>query len=58
MSVRIWKSEDGQDWIEYTFLLASVALDIAGLTVQTGAGMTSAWNTANNVLTAAGRSAS
>lgn len=58
MLLRVWRHEDGQDLIEYTLLLAFVALAAAGLTIQTGGGAAAIWNAANNLLTSANRSAS
>ena len=48
-----WKQEEGQDLIEYTLLLAFVALAAAALFIPAGASVTSIWNSANNILNVA-----
>lgn len=50
---QIGKDEEGQDLIEYTLLLAFVALVAAGLFVQAGNVTAGIWGTANSVLTSA-----
>ena len=47
---RLWKGEEGQDLIEYTLLLAFVALVAAGLFIQAGNVTAGIWTTANSVL--------
>jgi len=51
MLKQIWRSEDGQDLIEYTLLLAFVALVAAGLFIQAGSVTAGIWGTANKLLT-------
>jgi Flp pilus assembly pilin Flp len=53
-----WKDEDGQDLIEYTLLLAFVALVAAGLFIQAGTVTAGIWGTANSMLTSANKAAS
>jgi Flp pilus assembly pilin Flp len=53
-----WKEDEGQDLIEYTLLLAFVALVAAGLFIQAGNVTAGIWGTANSVLTSANSAAS
>jgi Flp pilus assembly pilin Flp len=53
-----WKEDEGQDLIEYTLLLAFVALVAAGLFIQAGTVTAGIWGTANSVLTSANAAAS
>ena len=55
---RFWRSEDGQDLIEYTLLLAFVALVAAGLFIQAGTVTAGIWGAANSMLTSANTAAS
>ena len=48
-------SEDGQDLIEYTLLLAFIALASAALFVGTGQGVHDVWSRGNAVLKTANR---
>ena len=48
-----WKEDEGQDLIEYTLLLAFVALVAAGLFIQAGNVTAGIWGTANTILTSA-----
>ena len=52
------KDEDGQDLIEYTLLIAFVALASAVIFVGAGTSVSSIWGTASNNLTNAATSAS
>jgi Flp pilus assembly protein, pilin Flp len=53
------RDEQGQDLIEYTLLLAFVALAAAGLFSSVGGSVTTIWGTASNQMsTAAGSTAS
>ena len=53
--VRIWADDRGQDLIEYTLMLAFVALASAALFTSAGASVNSIWSTADSQLsTAAG----
>ena len=47
---RVWQDESGQDLIEYTLLLAFVALVAAGLFIQAGNVTAGIWGTANSIL--------
>jgi Flp pilus assembly pilin Flp len=53
-----WNDEQGQDLIEYTLLLAFVALASAALFIGAGGNISKIWNTANTQLTNAATSAS
>ena len=53
MLKQIWRNEEGQDLIEYTLLLAFVALVAAGLFIQAGSVTAGIWGTANSILTSA-----
>jgi Flp pilus assembly pilin Flp len=55
---QLWKNEEGQDLIEYTLLLAFVALVAAGLFIQAGNVTAGIWGTANSILTSANKAAS
>jgi Flp pilus assembly pilin Flp len=46
----LWKDEQGQDLIEYTLLLAFVALASAGLFIGVGGNINSIWTITNNTL--------
>ena len=52
------KDEQGQDLIEYTLLLAFVALASAALFISAGGSISTIWTTANSHLTNAATSAS
>ena len=53
-----WNDDEGQDLIEYTLLLAFVALVAAGLFIQAGNVTAGIWTTANSVMTTANSAAS
>jgi len=53
----IWNDEQGQDLIEYTLLLAFVALASAALFIGAGGSFKSIWTTTNSQLAAAAASA-
>jgi Flp pilus assembly pilin Flp len=56
---RLWRDEDGQDLIEYTLLMAFVALGSAALFIGAGKSVSTIWSTTNSTLsTAAQRAAS
>ena len=55
---QLWKNEEGQDLIEYTLLLAFVALVAAGLFIQAGKSVSGIWSVANTTLTNAASAAS
>ena len=48
-----WNDEQGQDLIEYTLLLAFVALASAALFIGAGGSIKSIWTTTNNQLSLA-----
>jgi Flp pilus assembly pilin Flp len=52
------KEEAGQDLIEYTLLMAFVALASAALFIGAGGSVTGIWSTTNSQLTAANTTAS
>jgi Flp pilus assembly pilin Flp len=52
------KDESGQDLIEYTLLLAFVALASAAIFIGAGTSVSSIWNIANSRLIAANSAAS
>ncbi|MGA2114293.1 MAG: Flp family type IVb pilin [Bryobacteraceae bacterium] len=53
-----WNDEQGQDLIEYTLLLAFVALASAALFIGAGGSVSKIWTSANAQLAAAATSAS
>jgi len=55
---RFWNEEDGQDLVEYTLLLAFVALASAALFINAGTGISSIWSAASSRLAQAATSAS
>ena len=54
----IWKDESGQDLIEYTLLMAFVALASAALFLGAGGSIKGIWTVSNSQLAAANTSAS
>ncbi len=52
-----WKEEEGQDLIEYTLLMAFVALASAALFLGAGSSISSIWTKANTALSNADTSA-
>jgi Flp pilus assembly pilin Flp len=54
---RFWNEEDGQDLVEYTLLLAFVALASAALFIGAGTSVSSIWSQANLRLATAATSA-
>ena len=61
MTTRIlafWNDEQGQDLIEYTLLMAFVALASAALFIGAGGSIKGIWTTTNQQLTNANSSAS
>jgi Flp pilus assembly pilin Flp len=52
------KNEEGQDLIEYTLLMAFIALASAAIFVQAGTSVNSIWKVASNQLSNAAASAS
>ena len=53
-----WKDEQGQDLIEYTLLMAFVALASAALFLGAGSSIKGIWSTTNSQLVAANTNAS
>ena len=53
-----WNDEQGQDLIEYTLLMAFVALASAALFIGAGGSINKIWTTANTQLANAASSAS
>ena len=53
-----WNNEQGQDLIEYTLLMAFVALASAALFIGAGGSIKGIWTTTNTQLTNANSSAS
>lgn len=54
---QFWKNEEGQDLIEYTLLLAFVALVAAGLFISAGQSVSGIWIQANTKLSTASSAA-
>jgi Flp pilus assembly pilin Flp len=55
---RFWQEESGQDLIEYTLLMAFVALASASLFISAGGSVAGIWGAANTQLVSANTSAS
>jgi Flp pilus assembly pilin Flp len=49
----LWNDEQGQDLIEYTLLMAFVALASAALFLGAGGSISGIWSTSNSQLSAA-----
>jgi Flp pilus assembly pilin Flp len=56
--VALWKEDSGQDLIEYTLLMAFVALASAALFIGAGGSIKGIWSVTNSQLAAASTSAS
>lgn len=56
--VTLWKDESGQDLIEYTLLMAFVALASAALFIGAGGSIQGIWSVTNSQLAAANTQAS
>jgi Flp pilus assembly pilin Flp len=54
---KFWQDESGQDLIEYTLLLAFVALASASLFISAGNSVSGIWGSANTSLTTANTAA-
>jgi len=54
---RLWQDEQGQDLIEYTLLMAFVALASAGLFISSGQSISSIWSSSNAELSNAASTA-
>jgi Flp pilus assembly pilin Flp len=46
----LWRDESGQDLIEYSLLIAFVALSSAALFINTGSSVSKVWSTSNSTL--------
>lgn len=53
----LWNEDQGQDLIEYTLLMAFVALASAALFLGAGGSISGIWSTSNSQLVAANTSA-
>jgi len=47
---RLWRSESGQDVVEYVLLVGFVVLSSAGLMLQSGGSLSKVWTAANSAL--------
>jgi Flp pilus assembly pilin Flp len=56
--IQLWNDEQGQDLIEYTLLMAFVALASAALFIGAGGSIKGIWMTSNNQLVQANMQAS
>ena len=56
--VNLWNEESGQDLIEYTLLMAFVALASAALFIGAGGSIQGIWSVTNSQLAAANSQAS
>ena len=54
----LWNDEQGQDLIEYTLLMAFVALASAALFITSGTSVSKIWSTTNSQLSVAASTAS
>ena len=55
---RFWKDESGQDLIEYTLLMAFVALASASIFISAGTSISTIWGSTNTQLSNAAVAAS
>lgn len=55
---RLWQDEQGQDLIEYTLLMAFVALASAALFISSGTSISAIWSDSNTELASAATAAS
>jgi Flp pilus assembly pilin Flp len=53
-----WRDEQGQDLIEYTLLMAFVALASAAMFISAGTSVSKIWKTTNTTLSEAASTAS
>jgi Flp pilus assembly pilin Flp len=58
MMQRFWKEEEGQDLVEYSLLLAFIALAAVGLLSGTRSTISGLWSNINNTLASASTTAS
>jgi len=55
---QLWNNESGQDLIEYTLLLAFLALVAAGVFITSGTAVKGIWGSSSTMLTSASTAAS
>ncbi|MBV9760428.1 MAG: Flp family type IVb pilin [Acidobacteriaceae bacterium] len=53
-----WREEDGQDLVEYSLLLAFIALAAVTVLTSTSSSLNKLWDTISNTLSSAATSAS
>jgi Flp pilus assembly pilin Flp len=58
MLIKLWKEEEGQDLVEYSLLLAFIALAAVGLLSGTRTTISGLWSTINTTLSSASTTAS
>ena len=51
--INLWREESGQDLIEYTLLMAFIALASASLFLNAGGSVSNIWGAASNQLASA-----
>ena len=51
--INFWRNESGQDLIEYTLLMAFIALASAAIFINAGGSINTIWSTANTQLSTA-----
>ena len=56
--LNLWRDEEGQDLIEYSLLMAFVAIAVIGLFAGAGGSVNRIWTTGNNQLALAKNAAS
>jgi Flp pilus assembly pilin Flp len=58
MLLKLWRDDSGQDLIEYTLLMAFLAIASAALFLGAGGSISGIWNVSNSQLAAANAAAS
>jgi Flp pilus assembly pilin Flp len=56
--LNLWREDDGQDLIEYTLLMAFIAIAVVGLFAGAGRSVKGVWASSNNTLAQANGQAS
>jgi Flp pilus assembly pilin Flp len=56
--LNLWRDEEGQDLIEYSLLMAFVAIAVVGLFAGAGGNVKNVWTVSNNQLSLAKSAAS
>ena len=56
--LNLWRDEDGQDLIEYSLLIAFIAIAVVGLFAGVGGSVNKVWVSGNNQLALAKNAAS